>query len=353
MQGYRIKEWGVDPVWEDIPEDPPGRGEVALEVEACGVGRTVLNCINGNLNDGRATLPRVPGHELVGRVTELGEHSDPDLLGMRVAAYFYLFCGECPPCVGGRQPHCRQLEGWVGVHRDGGYAPRVNLPARNAVLLSDALDPVGATVIPDALATPVHVADRAGIDEDDRVVVIGAGGGVGIHMIQVALVRSATVVGLDVGAEKLEAIEGFGATAVDSTDFEGVPSVRLFPGGLPTVIVDLVGTAESTRWSLEAMGMGGRLVVLTTFPDNPQPFEARRLVFREASIVGSRYATRSEVARAAHLVAGGDVAPVVGRVVGPEGVLDLHHLLREGGLTGRGALDWRQARTTSDSAIPE
>lgn len=342
MEGYRIQRWGEDPVWEEIPVEPPGRGEVAIEVEACGVGRTVLNCINGNLSDGRATLPRVPGHELVGRVTELGPHSDPDLLGMRVAAYFYLFCGECPPCVRGQEPRCERLEGWVGVHRDGGYAPLVNLPARNAILLSESLDPVAATVIPDALATPVHVANRATIGEEDRVVVIGAGGGVGIHMTQVALARSSAVVGLDVGTDKLTEIEEHGATAVDSADFDSVPALRLFSGGLPTVIIDLIGTAESTAWSLDAMGTGGRLVVLTTFPDQPQPFEARRLVFREASILGSRYATRSEVAKAAHMVAAGEVTPVIGEVSGPGDVLALHRDLESGTLVGRGALDWRR-----------
>jgi D-arabinose 1-dehydrogenase-like Zn-dependent alcohol dehydrogenase len=342
VEGFRVQRWGEDPVWDEIPEKPPGRGEVAIEVEACGVGRTVLNCINGDLSDGRAALPRVPGHELVGRVTELGPRSDPDLVGRRVAAYFYLFCGECKPCVRGQEPWCERLEGWVGVHRDGGYAPRVTLPARNAILLSDGLDPVAATVIPDALATPVHVANRAEIGDEDRVVVVGAGGGVGIHMIQVALARSAAVVGLDVGVEKLAEIDRLGATAVDSSDFEDVPAVRLFSGGLPTVIVDLIGTTESTAWSLDALGMGGRLVVLTTFPDRPQPFEARRLVFCEAAILGSRYATRSEVAKAAQMVASGDIAPIVGRVAGAGEVLDLHRALESGALTGRGALNWSQ-----------
>jgi D-arabinose 1-dehydrogenase-like Zn-dependent alcohol dehydrogenase len=342
VEGYRVQRWGDDPVWEEIPEKPPGRGEVAIEVEACGVGRTVLNCINGNLSDGRATLPRVPGHELVGRVTELGPHSDPDLLGMRIAAYFYLFCGECTPCVRGQEPRCERLEGWVGVHRDGGYAPRVSLPARNLIPLSDGLDPVAATVIPDAVATPVHVARRADIGAEDRVVVVGAGGGVGIHMIQVARARSATVVGLDVGAEKLSAIEQLGATPADSSDFGQLQPLRMFSGGLPTVLIDLVGTAESTAWCLDAMGMGGRLVVLTTFPDQPQTFEARRLVFREAAILGSRYATRSEVAEAAHMVSVGDVAPYLGDVTGPRGALELHRRLESGALTGRGALDWRR-----------
>ena len=342
MEGYRVQRWGEDPVWDEIPDEPPGSGEVAIEVEACGVGRTVLNCINGNLSDERAALPRVPGHELVGRVTELGPHSDRDLLGRRVAAYFYLFCGECKPCARGQEPWCERLEGWVGVHRDGGYAPRVTLPARNAIPLPEGLDPVAATVISDALATPVHVANRAEIGSEDRVVVVGAGGGVGIHMIQVALARSADVVGLDVGAEKLAEIGRLGATGVDSTDFEDVPAVRLFSGGLPTVIVDLIGTTDSTAWSLDAMGMGGRLVVLTTFPDRPEPFEARRLVFREAAILGSRYATRSEVAEAARMVASGDIAPIVGRVAGAGEVLDLHRALESGSLTGRGALDWSQ-----------
>ncbi len=343
MDGWRIHAWGEDPVREDFPETPPGRGEVGIEVEACGVGRTVLNCINGNLNDGRATLPRVPGHELVGRVTEIGPHSNPDLLGERVAAYFYLFCGECRACVRGQEPRCDNLQGWVGVHRDGGYARRVNLPARNAILLSEGIDPVAATVIPDALATPVHVAHRAAIDDEDRVVIIGAGGGVGIHMVQVALTRTAHVAGLDVGADKLAGVESLGATAVDSASFEKVNASRLFGGPLPTVIVDLLGTQQSTAWGLDSLGMGGRLVALTTFPDRPQPFESRHLVFREAAILGSRYANRSEVAEAAHLVANGDVSPGIGAVSGPDDVLQLHRALETGELVGRGALDWSRA----------
>ncbi len=159
-------------------------------------------------------------------------------------------------------------------------------------------------------------------------------------MIQIARARSAAVVGLDVGAEKLSAVEELGATAADSSDFGSISPLRLFQGGLPTVLIDLVGTSESTAWCLDAMGMSGRLVVLTTFPDRPQPFEARRLVFREAAILGSRYATRSEVAAAAHLVAGGDIVPFIGEVSGPKGVLELHRHIESGDLVGRGALDW-------------
>lgn len=342
MFGYRIHDWGAAPLWEEIPDPVAGPGEVEIEVEACGVGSTVLNCINGDLADDGALLPRAPGHELVGRVTEVGTGISGDLIGRRVVAYFYLICGSCPPCMAGREPWCEKLQGWVGVHRDGGYAPHVVLPARNALPIPDELDPVQATVVPDAVATPVHVAARAGIEDSDRVVVIGAGGGVGIHMIQVAGHRGASVVGFDVGDDKLAAVEQHGAVPVDSSDFSGIDAHRLFSGGSPTVIVDLIGTDQATRWSLEALGMGGRLVALTTFRDRPQRFESRQLVFREAAVLGSRYATRAQVTEAAELVARGAITPVIGAVSTPEGVLDIHQQLTEGTLIGRGAIDWRR-----------
>ena len=68
----------------------------------------------------------------------------------------------------------------------------------------------------------------------------------------------------------------------------------------------------------------------------------RDLVFREISLLGSRYATKAEVATAADLVATGKVQPVIGQVVGPDDLLSLHGRLRTGELVGRGALSWRK-----------
>lgn len=339
MIGHRIHSWGVDPVFEDMPDPIVGPHDVLVQVEACGVGLTVLNCINGDLADDRASLPRVVGHELVGRVVEQGSEVTVDLIGQRVTAYFYLICGECEPCRTDREPLCERLGGLVGVHIDGGYAPMVSLPAINAIRIPDELDAVAATTIPDAIATPVHVSARAEIGDGDRVVVIGAAGGVGIHMIQVAAARGADVAGLDLGP-KLEAVRARGATAADSSDFASVDADALFAGGRPTVVVDLLGTRASTSWGVEALGRQGRLVALTTFRDRPLSFESRHLVFGELTIVGSRYASRTQVAEAARLLADGTVEAIVGAVTGPDDVLTIHDQLRNGALTGRGALVW-------------
>jgi D-arabinose 1-dehydrogenase-like Zn-dependent alcohol dehydrogenase len=319
------------------PDVAPGPGEVVVDVDACGVGLTVLNCIRGDLGtpDG---LPRVPGHELVGVVSSAGPGVDDGLVGARVAAYFYLFCGVCPRCLAGAEPMCERLAGYVGVHRDGGYAERAVLPARNAIPLPSGLDPVRATAIPDAIATPVHVARRAALGVRDRVAVIAAAGGVGAHMVQVARLQGASVCGLETGDAKLGFLEReLGAAAADSSDFG---AVRL-PWARPDVVIDLLGTSESVAWSLDALAPGGRLVLLTTFPDRSAELSPREAVLRELTVVGSRYAGRAEVAFAAELVASGRVRPVVSRRAGPDGVDDLHEALRRGELIGRGALVWR------------
>lgn len=340
QSGYRIHRWGEEPNWEEFPLRPPSAGEAEVRVQACGVGLTVLNCIAGSLSEDPALLPRVPGHEIAGVVTAVGPEVSPDLIGRRVVAYFYLSCGSCPECAQGEDSRCRRLGGWVGVHRDGGYAPFAVLPVSNLIPLPEELDPMSATVVPDAVATPVHVAGRAGIEEGDRVVVIGAGGGVGIHMIQVAAMRGAQVAGLDVTAEKLEKIESMGARAVDSTEFSALGSI--FDDGPPTVVVDLLGSRVGTLWAIDELGTGGRLVSLTTFRDRPVPFESRELVFRELSLLGSRYARKREVEVAARLVATGAVKAVIGEVTGPDGLLQLHDKLRSHRLVGRGALVWSE-----------
>lgn len=341
--GFRVHEWGSTPVLEEFPRPEPAPGEVLVEVEACGIGLTVLNCIRGDLSDDPALLPRVPGHELVGRVAQRGSGVTTPSEGQRVTAYFYLSCGTCTECSAGHQSRCQRLAGWVGVHRDGGYAPFAVLPAFNAVVLPDEIDPVAATVAADAVATPLHVcAQRATVRPGDRVVVTGAGGGVGAHMVQMAAAFGARVAGLDVRDDKLALIERVGALAVDSSDFAAVDAGSIFSDGPPTVVIDLVGSAASLRWASDALGTGGRMVVLTTFRDRELAVHPRELVFREASLVASRYASRAEVAEAARMVAAGRIEPIIGRRVGPDGVLAIHEQVCDGRLLGRGALVWNE-----------
>jgi propanol-preferring alcohol dehydrogenase len=337
VRARRVTAWGGEPELATIGDPAPAEGEVLVRVEACGVGLTVLNCVNGDLGDDPGLLPRVPGHELVGTIVDAGPGVPAARLGERVAAYFYLFCGRCRRCLGGRESCCERLAGFVGVHRDGGYAELVALPERNAVALPEAVDPVEATAIPDAIATPVHVARRAAIAAGERVAVIAAGGGVGVHMVQVAAVCGAEVLALDVCERKLALLRELGAATADSSDFAGVELPDGWDGGAD-VVVDLLGRAESLRWALDHLAGDGRLVALTTFRDVEVPIAPRELVFSQLSVLGSRYAGRHEVVEAARLVVSGRVRPVVSERAGLDDVDRIHDALRAGELLGRGAL---------------
>lgn len=321
-----------------IPE--PGPQEVQVRVEACGVGLTVLNCMRGDLDDDPRLLPLSPGHEVVGRIVATGEGVTAHAAGDRVMAYFYLSCFGCPECLRGHESRCRQLMGWYGVHRDGGYARLTNLPARNAIPLPESIPSSSATVIPDAVATPVHVCrSRLNLTEGDRVVIIGAAGGVGIHMVQVARATGAQVAGLELSEEKLPLIERYGGIPVLSRDFANL-RIAAFDNEAEAVI-DLVGSPQTLLWGLSHLAPGGRLCVLTTFRDQTISVDPRDLVFKESAIIGSRYASTDELRQSAAMVASGEVEPVVGAEVDATQVEELHDLLRNGKLLGRGAIVWR------------
>ena len=202
------------------------------------------------------------------------------------------------------------------------------------------IEPVAATVIPDAVATPVHVARRARIGPQDRVAVVGAGGGLGIHMVQVARLYGGEVVGLENDQVKSGFLrDELGVETVDSSDFECIELPDPWRGEAD-VVVDFLGSQASLEWSQGALAPNGRMVVLTAFPGVDFEASPRTLVFRQGSILGSRYASRYELLLAARLVAAGDVRPIVSDVVGPEDVDRLHEALRRGRLLGRGALSW-------------
>ena len=145
------------------PRPVPGDGEALVRVEACSIGLTVLNCIRGDLGADDVDLPRVPGHELVGKVAAVGHGVDPARVGERVMAYFYLCCGECRRCLEGPESLCDQLLGVNDVHHNSGYTESTALQRATSARLPGSSRRRQQPAIPDAIATPVHVAAAPGV----------------------------------------------------------------------------------------------------------------------------------------------------------------------------------------------
>jgi propanol-preferring alcohol dehydrogenase len=130
-----LHEPGVPLVLEDLPDPVPGPGELRVRVEACGVCRTDLHVVDGELPDPK--LPIVPGHEIVGRIDALGPGVTDHKLGARVGIpWLGATCGVCSYCASCRENLCdRPL--FTGCTRDGGYATHAIANVRYAFPLSE------------------------------------------------------------------------------------------------------------------------------------------------------------------------------------------------------------------------
>ncbi|MNF37427.1 alcohol dehydrogenase [compost metagenome] len=105
---------------QERPIPKPGVQQLLIKVQACGVCRTDLHLLDGELP--QAVLPRVPGHEIVGEVTAVGADVPPGWIGLRVGVpWLGWTCGQCTFCTSGRENLCDQAQ-FTGCHLDGGYA---------------------------------------------------------------------------------------------------------------------------------------------------------------------------------------------------------------------------------------
>jgi alcohol dehydrogenase, propanol-preferring len=125
-------------VLRERPVPEPAAGQILIAVEACGVCRTDLHVVDGELPDPK--LPIVPGHEIVGRVAGLGSGVRNFAVGARVGVpWLGEACGLCPYCRAGRENLC-DTPVFTGYTRDGGYATHTLANARFAFALPDNLD---------------------------------------------------------------------------------------------------------------------------------------------------------------------------------------------------------------------
>lgn len=126
----------------ELPLPPPGPHELVMRVHVCGVCRTDLHVVDGDLRP--PTLPIVPGHEIVGTVIAVGSRADGWRVGERVgAAWMRSTCLHCRWCDTGRENLCADAR-FNGLHAHGGYATHAVVDARFAVPLPDGYDDVQA-----------------------------------------------------------------------------------------------------------------------------------------------------------------------------------------------------------------
>ena len=250
----------------DRPNPTPGPGQVVIGVEAAGVNYVDALFVQG-LYQIKPPVPFVPGSEVAGRIVAVGDGVATERVGQRVLA----MCGL------------------------GGFAERVLVPDETAVRIPDSLPAATAAAFTQSYSTARYaLVDRAGATSGDRVLVLGAGGGVGLAAIQVARAAGASVLAAASTPQKRAAATAAGAEVV--LDSSGDPgevanlikqAAREWAGsghGID-IAVDPVG-GPLTEGALRSLGYRGRLLMIG-FASGPIPaVPANQVLLRNRSVLG-------------------------------------------------------------------
>ncbi|NNG45675.1 MAG: zinc-dependent alcohol dehydrogenase family protein [Deltaproteobacteria bacterium] len=206
-------------VWTDLPDPVPGPGEIRVKVTACGICRTDLHVIEGDLPPRRT--PVIPGHQVVGTVDATGEEASGFPRGTRVGiAWLAQTCGECDFCAGGRENLCdRSL--FTGYHRDGGFAEYAVVPEAFAYPLPPAFRDAEAAPLLCAGIIGFRALRRADLPSGGTLALYGFGSSAHI-VIQLALHRGCGVFVVTRGEKHRDLAKRMGASWAGENP-EGMP----------------------------------------------------------------------------------------------------------------------------------
>ena len=256
MRAMVVSEYGKALTPEELPVPAAGRDELLVRVHSCAINFADLLLQNGRYQE-RPELPFSPGMEICGTVEEAGENSGSDLVGSRVAAY----CGF------------------------GGMAEYISIPSDACIPVPERMPSHIAAAFPIVYGTS-HVALSYGarLQSGERLLVLGAAGGVGISSVELGKVMGAEVIGSARGHERLEHVRKAGADHVlesDSTDLRY--AVKALGGA--DVVIDPIG-GDSTIAALRACNPGGRLVPIGFACGEIPQIPANVLLVKNLSVIG-------------------------------------------------------------------
>jgi D-arabinose 1-dehydrogenase-like Zn-dependent alcohol dehydrogenase len=271
----------------------PGAGQVRIRVEACGICHTDAGTVTGIFPG--LTLPRVPGHEVVGRIEAVGNGVSNWKIGQRVGVG--LIAGEdgvCEPCRRGDMVNC-QNPVTQGVTVDGGYAEVMIAEARGIASIPDELTSVEAAPLLCAGVTTYNALRNAGLRGGDLVAVQGVGG-LGHLGLQFARHLGFRTVAIGRGRDKEKLARDLGAHVYIDTTVDDAVTVLQRMGGARAILATAT-SGDSIGPLVSGLADRGKLIVVGV-PGDPIQLNAFPLVFGGRSVYGSKTGTPIDTADA-------------------------------------------------------
>ena len=278
---------GLELVERELGE--PGRGEVLVRVEACGVCHSDAFTVEGGYPG--IEYPRVPGHEIAGRIEAVGEDVVPWEIGQRVGVgWFGGSCGHCDPCRRGDQISC--VNGQVpGIAYDGGYADHVIVPKDALASIPDELSAEDAAPLLCAGITTFNALRDSGARPGDLVAILGIGG-LGHLGVQFARRMGFETVAIARGTNKKTQAEALGAHHyINSTAGDVAQALQALGGA--TTILATVTAPDAMSAAVGGLRPRGRMVVVGASAD-PMQIPPFALIPGSTAVVGHASGTSKD-----------------------------------------------------------
>jgi len=292
MQAAVVHQFKQALVVEERPIPSPGVGEVVVRIEASGLCHTDIHAAHGDWPV-KPTLPIVPGHEGVGIVTAVGAGVTRVSEGDRVAIPWLGYaCGTCEYCISGWETLClKQLN--TGYSIDGCFAQYAKASASYVGLVPAGVDPFDAAALTCAGVTTYKAVKVSGARSSDLVAIFGIGG-LGHMALQYAKIAGATVVAVDISADKLDMAKRLGADyTVNAAEEDPTRAIQRL-GGAHAAIA-LAVSPRSFEQAFGSLRRKGTLVFVALPPDNAVSLPIFETVLNGITVVGSIVGTRKDL----------------------------------------------------------
>jgi L-iditol 2-dehydrogenase len=299
---------------DEVPVPSVDAGELLLRVEEASICGTDLRVYNGQHRLYPPGTVRIPGHEVVGTISEVGAGVTRYAAGQRVFVAPNMGCGHCRQCVSGANNLCPDYQA-VGLTMDGGFAQYMRVPAQallqgNVMPVRADLDPAAAALI-EPLACVLRGQRALGVRAGDAVLVLGAGP-IGVMHVKLARLSGARrVLVSEPNLLRLELARSAGADRVINPAAEDLATAVAAETGGQGADVLIVATAAhaAQEIALRLAAIGGRINFFGGLPkDRPTiAFDANLVHYRELIVTGTTACSTDDCRRSAEIVNSGRI----------------------------------------------
>jgi propanol-preferring alcohol dehydrogenase len=346
MRAWAVIESGQPLKEIELPTPEPKGTEVLLEVTHCGVCHSDLHIWDGyydvgggqkmSLKDRGVVLPLAMGHEIVGRVVQLG----PDATGVKPGdiriVFPWLGCGKCDKCLSEDDNMCTVAAESLGVFANGGYGTHVIAPHPRHLIDPGSLNPaVAATYACSGITVYSAIKKVMPLKPTQPIVLVGAGG-LGLNAIAVLrALKHENIITVDISAEKREAAMKAGATKTVDGSGEGVAKrIMEAAGGPVPAVIDLVNGTATARFAYGALDKGGKLIQVGLF-GGELTLALPVMAMRALTVQGSYVGNPKELRELVRLAQAGDLEALPVATIPQSQANEALNRLRDGKVTGR------------------